>query len=476
MDYKYIVCNCFIFWEKMQVLKKFRLLLWLFVLTGCDPHMLTRSDLIVSGGIENPRYSYNIQDMENNFKTAMLLPLSGKASSYGQGLKNAAMMAIEDADNANLIVQFYDTHSSPSGAQEAARRAISDGNRLILGPLMSEEAAAVSVIARRNDVPVISFSTAPSVLQEGVYTLGLLGNEQIERIITYAAAKNRLRIAVLTPDTTAGLNMAKAAVFSAQKQGARVVRIGFYPADTLDFSAIVKSLTDYDIRSEDAKKKKQELTILAKAGDRAASRELNKLKTVYSSGEVDFDAVLIMDSGNRLKSAASMFGYYDVSYPDVLFMGTSMWENTALAKETTLYHGVYPTLSRVHNDYFNKKYEDLFGQIPNSLYSFAYDGVALASSLSKKDPDDITQNITDSDGFIGINGTFRILENGKNQHSLDIVEITADGLKIVDKAPKKLPFVLERENFFYAEDPTSYPMIFGKDRESVLRYIYNSRE
>ena len=49
--------------------------------------------------------------------SGVLLPLSGEASRYGQGLKKAALMALEDMNNPNLILQFYDTQSSPK-AQE----------------------------------------------------------------------------------------------------------------------------------------------------------------------------------------------------------------------------------------------------------------------------------------------------------------------------------------------------------------------
>lgn len=465
--------DCFIFWEKLQVLKKLSVLFGVLFLCSCEQLLPIHSDRIStrSGFEQNGDFVMAPTESGNRFKTAMLLPLSGKASAYGQGLKNAAMMAVEDADNPNLLIQFYDTGSTPTGAEAAARRALAEGNKLILGPLMSEEVAAVSPIARNNGVPVISFSTSPAVLQEGVYTLGLLGSEQVERIIAYAAGQGRLRIAVLAPDSQAGINTAKTAMESASTHGAEVVRIGFYPPDTLDFAEIVKSLTDYETRSAEINKTKSKLSAQAKAGDRSAQRELNKLKTVYSTGAVDFDAVLIAESGNRLKSAASMFGYYDVFYPDVLFLGTSMWENTDLSKETTLYQAVYPVLSRVHNDYFIKKYQNLFGQTPNSLYSFAYDGVALASALSRKNPENLAENITDTDGYIGINGTFKIYENGTNRHSLDVVKITADGVKIADRAPAKLS-LMPYSAFYPYQGGLTRPQIYGKDPEAVYRALY----
>ena len=50
----------------------------------------------------------------------------------------------------------------------------------------------------------------------------------------------------------------------------------------------------------------------------------------------NFDTLLIAETGNRLKAISGTFGYYDVAYPDVLFIGTSVWSNTNLNKETTL--------------------------------------------------------------------------------------------------------------------------------------------
>lgn len=140
---------------------------------------------------------------------------------------------------------------------------------------------------------------------------------------------------------------------------------------------------------------------------------MKKLAAKGTEESVDFDAVLIPESGARLKSAAAMFGYYDVFSPQVKFLGTSVWENTRLNRESTLIGSWYPAMSRTHNAYFNKKYHALFNEYPQSLYAFAYDAVALASALARNNPADIDAAITTGDGFVGISGMFRILPDGK---------------------------------------------------------------
>ncbi len=459
----------------MQVLKKICVFFLGVLLAACDTFLPTENQINIRGG------SYDIgrrlpENTETgpDFKVAMLLPLSGRTAVYGRGLKNAAMMAIEDADNPGLQIRFYDTAGTSEGARLAAQEAISAGNSLILGPLTSNEVAAVSEPARRNRVPVISFSTSPSVLQEGVYTLGLMSREQIERIISYAAGKGRKRLAVLVPDNPAGMNMAAVANAQAARFGMEVVKIGFYPPETLDFTDLVKDISDYQKRSQEVSRQKSKLQQLAHGGDKDAARRLKKLKSTYTTGTIDFDCVLIPESKNRLKSAAAMFGYYDISYPDVLFLGTSVWENGNLNKETTLYHGVYPVISRIHNDYFNRKYQSLFGESPNQLYSFAYDGVALASALARKNLQNMTESITDRDGYIGINGAFRIFADGSNQHSLDVVEVTPEGPKVVDAAVKK--FEAYPINLPVAGAGVSLPKIYGKDPLAVHNLLQQNQD
>jgi ABC-type branched-subunit amino acid transport system substrate-binding protein len=125
---------------------------------------------------------------------------------------------------------------------------------------------------------------------------------------------------------------------------------------------------------------------------------------------------------------------------------------------------LYPILSRNHSEYFNKKYKDLFGETPNPLYVYAYDGVALSSALSKVENSDLYQAIEDPEGFMGMNGTFRLFSSGKNEHNLNIVEVTAEGLKTVNTAPLRFNTVPSEEPVVSYETPE----IFGLPPETFF--------
>lgn len=382
---------------------------------------------------------YSQVDLGNmeSFRVAMLLPLSGKYEAMGQSMKNAATMAVGDINNNNLVVQFYDTKGTDSGARIAVENAINANSDLILGPLLSDEVAAISDKAKSKDIPVISFSTSPAVLQEGIYTLGLLTEDQLSRIVKYAVSQGRTRLAVVLPDNQSGENMLRLLFKVTRNNGMNLVKVGFYAPDSMEFTDLV---------------------------------------TAMKSGGVNFDALLIPESGNRLKAISSMFSYYDVAAPEVLFMGTSVWANSNLSKETELYGAVYPSMSLANQSNFVQKYNELFGEKPESLSIYAYDAVALASALARKNKRYMEEEIIRPDGYVGMSGLFRVFEEGRNEHGLDVLKVTASGEKVVETAPQQFYAV------GYPDSQTSLssgyydmPAVYGKDAAAVQNILLNIR-
>lgn len=451
----------------MQVFKKINIFFLSLILAGCSLGSSTRNGF---DGMNSDISEENFGST-TNFRVGVLLPLTGEAAKHGQGLKNATLMALDDVKDPNMILQFYDTKSTPSGARIAAENALNQRSQLIIGPLMSGSVRAISEQTTTRKIPVIAFATSEDVLQKGVYTLGLMVNEQVNRIISYAAQNGRSRFALLIPDNSTGVAVAKAAIIAAQQNNVRITRIGFYKPNTTDFSEVLKSMTDYEQRKNRLQRVKGSL---ASKGDATSSKVLRRLQTLDTMGDVDFDAVLIPEYGPRLKSATSMFGYYDVFSPKVKFLGISVWENTDLSKETTMLGSWYTTMSRTHSLYFANKYSSLFGERPSSLYSLAYDAVALSAALSKQPGGDLNSIITNPDGYIGINGAFRLFPNGTNEHSLDILEVRAEGDEVIEKSQGKfLTSTSPIQNSTIVIDETyQAPRIFGKDKFMAQTLIY----
>lgn len=428
------------------MLKKFSVILGCFLICSCTFLQKSSHSESYYGYFPNNRLvrsaettDYTQVDLGNagSFRVAMLLPLSGNVANMGQSMKNAATMAIGDIGNNNLVVQFYDTKGTSSGARVAVENAINADSDLILGPLLSDEVLAISNEAKNKDIPVISFSTSPAVLQEGIYTLGLLNNDQIGRMVKYASSQGRKNLSAVLPDNQSGTNMFRSVMKNARENGVNVVKVGFYAPDSMDFTSLV---------------------------------------TAMKTGGVDFDALLIPETGNRLKAISSMFSYYDVAAPDVLFMGTSVWDSSNLSKETELYGAVYPVMSLQNQESFAQKYNELFDEKPSGLSIYAYDAVALASSLATKDRDYINENIVRPDGYVGMSGTFRIFADGQNEHALDVVKVTASGRKVVEEAPSQFygnsgDATYSTGSNYYGYGYIQMPKIYGRNAEQMQNIL-----
>ncbi|MCP5916117.1 penicillin-binding protein activator, partial [Klebsiella pneumoniae] len=84
-------------------------------------------------------------------RVALLVPLTGPNGGVGRSIANATQLALLDTRSEKVRITTYDT---AAGAAAAAQRAIAEGNRLILGPLLADDVRAVAPIARGAKVPV----------------------------------------------------------------------------------------------------------------------------------------------------------------------------------------------------------------------------------------------------------------------------------------------------------------------------------
>lgn len=411
--------------------KKFCLVIGCLLLFSCSSSKSIREE----GGADS--YNTDITEIgisnSRSFRVGMLLPLSGADAKYGLGMKNASMLALSDLNNPNLVIQYYDTASTPSGARVAIKNAINQRSQLILGPLKSTEVSAISDETIYQGVPVIAFSTAPEVLQPTIYTMGILIDEQIDRVITYAANNGKRNFALLLPDNNTGISVARAAVKSANKNSVAITAIGFYPQGASDFSALTKQITE--------------------------------------SG-IPFDALLIPEGGVTLTAAAAMFAYYDAGYPQVQFLGSSMWESKVSLKEATLQQSLYPALTKKLNSAFAAKYLSVFGERPSSLYTLAYDAVILADRLSQSGTDNLNNAITSPNGFNGLNGKLRFFADGTNQHTLDIVAVKSPSPAVIDSGEKYFETIAAPLPPIDPDRIYSMPRIFGKDASLAQVLIY----
>ncbi len=323
-------------------------------------------------------------------QVALIVPLTGEDGPIGTSLGNAARLALLDTGNQSIALTVYD--STQGGAAAVAARAIADGNRLILGPLLAEEVMAAAPVARRARVPVIAFSNDERVAGNGVYILGLTPRQSIGRVVGYATARGARRYGALVPTGVYGQRAAQALLATLQAPSGSLGAV-----ETFNRTG---------------------------ASVRTAANTLN------TKGQ--FDAVLIADSGRIAALAAAAIK------PGPRLLGTELWANDrALGNTPRLRGGWFAAAPDARFDQLVSRYRARYGKTPYRLGSLGYDAVLLTVRAARGWPlgRPFPQRLlSDRDGFAGVDGIFRFGGDGVAERALEVREVTATGSKLVSPA------------------------------------------
>jgi ABC-type branched-subunit amino acid transport system substrate-binding protein len=330
---------------------------------------------------------------------ALLLPLSGPSAALGQGMLDAALMAVYDAGGDRVQLMPRDTGAGPQSAADAASAAIKDGARLIIGPLLAADVEAVKPIAQAAGVPVLAFSTTASLAGNGIYLLSFQPRQEIARIVAYAHSKGVSRFAILAPRT---------------------------PYGDLAITAMQDAVTANQ-------------SALTKTGGYAPTIDgLNDAARQFAHQGIDYQALLLPDGGTRLQALAPYLAFYHIDPDKIRYLGTGLWDDASLGTEGTLIHGWYAAPDPQGRTGFERRFQEAEGHAPPRLATLAYDATALAAVLAKNPagPDFSAASLTNPSGFVGLDGVFRLHEDGLIERQLAVLAVERNGPRVIDLAPQ----------------------------------------
>jgi ABC-type branched-subunit amino acid transport system substrate-binding protein len=365
---------------------------------------------------------------------ALLVPLTGDLAPVGQALENAAKLAFPADSSTPLDIR--DTQGTPAGAAAAAQAAVAAGDGLILGPLTSAEAHAVAPIATAANVNVLAFTNDSSVDAPGVWALGISPDEQVKRALSYAAATGRTQVAAILPDTDFGHALGAALQSATSSLGEPAPSLTFYDPGFSSINDALKQMSDYADRGAvlDAQIK------AAKEEDTAAGFQKAAELSQQQPPPPSFNALFIgAIDGGELGEMANLLPYYDVSQPQVQFIGPAPWGPIAaqLGANGVFRGAIYAAADPAAASEFDQKYNAAYGAAPPAIADVAFDAAAIARLLSGQGG--YTSNLlTAPDGFTGADGVLQLGADGSVQRGLAVFETTGSGPNIVSPAPASL--------------------------------------
>lgn len=334
--------------------------------------------------------------MDGMHRVALLLPVTGPDADVGQSLANATALALSDTKATNIRMITYDTGL---GVAAATKRAIADGNKVILGPLRGDNVIEVSAIARPAGVPVISFSNDVGVAGQNVFLLGHLPNQSIDRVVRYAKAQGQNRFAGIVSSNVYGQRAQSSMTTAVRAAGGTLVSV---------------QVSNGTAASADA-----------------AARRLAQMG--------DIDAVLIADSGRAAMATVPALRRNGLRSAKIL--GTDLWNiDGTLAGNAPMYGAWFASVSDTLYAQYATKYRTRFGKAPLRLSSLGYDSVLLIARIARdwrpgtRFP---VGQLTDPQGFIGVDGAFRFSANGLTDRMLEVQEVQAGKFVTISAAPNQ---------------------------------------
>ncbi len=379
-------------------------LLALMTLAGCET-LLPKGPAETQGPVEQPTETTQPAEPDpitgalptdtERHRVALLLPLSGRNSGIGQSIANATTLALLDAKAENLRITSYDT---AKGARAAAQKAIADGNRLILGPLLSENVIAAAEAARPANVPIISYSNDIGVAGGNVFLLGYMPNQSIDRVVKYARSRGMSRFAGLVPNGTYGQRASSQLLRSVKDAGGTVVTMQKYNRSAASMRSAVQRMQQ----------------------------------------DSAYDAILIADSGNMAINAQPIIARNGGANAKLL--GTELWNTESkLASAPGMRGAWFASVSDNLYRQYATKYRGMFGTNPYRLSSLGYDSVLLTIRIArdwKVGQGFPVDRLKDDGGFVGLDGAFRFTGKGTAERALEVQEIGSGSINVVSTAPR----------------------------------------
>lgn len=364
--------------------KKLLILASVILLAACSTVPRSKAPIVVA------------EPSDGMHRVALLLPVTGPDAEVGQSIANATALALADTKVTNIRMVTYDTGL---GAAAATQRAIADGNKLILGPLRADNVIEVAEIARPAAVPIISFSNDVGVAGQNVFLLGHLPNQSIERVVLYAKSRGMNRFAGVVASNVYG-QRAQSNITTAVRAAGGVL-VGIQESNGTAASA------------------------------EAAARRLSQMGAI--------DAILVADSGRAAITTVPALRRGGLRKAKIL--GTDLWNiDGTLAGSPPMYGAWFASVSDTLYTQYATKYRARFGKPPLRLSSLGYDSVLLVARVARdwrpgtRFP---VGQLTDPQGFIGVDGAFRFNANGLTDRMLEVQEIQAGKFVTVSAAPSQ---------------------------------------
>ena len=349
----------------------------------------------------------------NVLKIGVLLPLSGEFQNIGESFLKSIQLALYDIGNENIKIYPKDSKANSLTAFQSAKEFEKLGVKIVIGPIFYESLEKLDKI---NTITFISLTNKTQNIPQNTIAFGINIDSQIDAIKGYFKKNKISKTLLLSPELK----------FTDEFEAIKNSDLNFYKTFLYNISpkkitGEIEKITKYQERKKDLERR---ILILEKSDLYKDKQELKKLEQKHTLGGVNFDSVIVVDFGERLKSILTSFSFVDVSTKQVNFFTVNQWFDESFFNELALQNLYFPSINFNNLKKFDKKFLKKFEEKPNKVSILAYDALGLIYYCwLNNDFEFKKEQLYNKNGFKGLQGKFSIQGNQTKQN-LKIYKVT----------------------------------------------------
>ena len=356
---------------------------------------------------------FQAANAKEKIKIGLLVPMTGSNKEIGQSIIKAVSLAVKDIDNNLIEIYPKDTASRPNQTLKSAFELKQMGIKVVIGPVFFE---SLTYLDEMKDLTFLSLTNKILDLPKNVISAGINSTSQFNTIKKFLEKNNVERTIFLTPIREYEFEI---------KKGMKDSKIETYKeydynTDPTKLTKQIEEITKYKIRKQNLE---DEITRIKNSNEPNKEKKIKRLEKRYTIGNLNFDAVVISDFDESLKSVTTSLLYTDVKPENKYFITLNQWFDESLLKETDVQPIYYPSINKENFDDYKIKYFNAFNEDPSHLSLLSYDLVGLIYYLSlKSDLTNLSRLFKKQNSFKGKIGIFDV-KNNKINHRLNFYKV-----------------------------------------------------
>ena len=346
-------------------------------------------------------------------KIGLLVPMSGTNKDIGRSIIKAVSLAVKDIDSNLVEIYPKDTATRPNQTLKSAFELQEMGIKVVIGPVFHE---SLTYLDEMKNLTFLSLTNKNLDLPKNVISAGINSTSQFNTIKKFLNNNNIDKTIFLTPINEYEFEIKKGIKDSKIKTFKNYV----YNTEPTKLTKQIEEITKYKIRKQNLE---NEIIRIKNSNEANKEKKIKRLEKKYTLGGLNFDAVVVSDFDESLKSVTTSLLYTDVLPTKKYFITLNQWFDESLLNEVNIQPLYFPSINKENFENYKIKYFNAFNEDPSHLSLLSYDLVGLIYYLSlKSDLSNLNKLFKKQNSFRGKIGTFDV-KNNKINHRLNFYKI-----------------------------------------------------